>query len=91
MGANRFGDATQGISVATITRMLKEVYVATSTKYVATQIKNKPKEKAATEKREATAEEATKTGGSIATKLSMSRQRDQFEPEFWGSIMQLMK
>ena len=36
---------TQGISVATITRLLKEIYVATSTKYVATQIKNKPKER----------------------------------------------
>ena len=49
LGANRFGVATQGISVWTRTRLLKEIYVATSTKYVATQIKNKPREKVATE------------------------------------------
>ena len=72
MGGNRFGDATQGIYVATITRLLKEIYIAISTKYVPTQIKNKPGEKAVTEKREATAEEATKTGGSVVTELSMS-------------------
>ena len=48
---------TQGISVATITRLLKEIYVATLTKYVATQIKNKPREKVATEKQEATTED----------------------------------
>ena len=67
MGANRFGVATQGISIATITRLLKEIYVATSTKYVATQIKNKPREKVTIEKREAMTKEATKTGGSITT------------------------
>ena len=36
LGTNKFGIATQGISVATITRLLKEIYVATSTMYVAT-------------------------------------------------------
>ena len=56
----------------TITRVRKEIYVATSIKYVATQIKNKPRGKVATEKREATTEEETKTGGSVATELSMS-------------------
>ena len=66
----------------TITRLLKEIYVATSTKYVATQIKNKPREKVATEKREATTEKATKTGGFVVTELSMSRQRDQIGLEF---------
>ena len=50
MGANRFDVVTQDISVVTITRLLKEIYVMTSTKYVATQIKNKPREKVATEK-----------------------------------------
>ena len=50
-----------------ITRLLKEIYVTTSTKYVATQIKNKPREKVTTEKREVTTEEATKTGGSVET------------------------
>ena len=91
LGANRFGVATQGISILTITRLLKEIYVATSTKYVATQIKNKPREKVTTEKLEATTEKAKKTRGSVATELSMSRQRDQIELEFWGSTMQLMK
>ena len=67
LDANRFGVATQGISVATIIRLLTEIYVATSTKYVATQIKNKPKEKVATEKQEAKTEEATKTEGSVKT------------------------
>ena len=46
LGANKFG-------VTTITRLLKEIYVAISTKYVATQIKNKPREKVATKKKEA--------------------------------------
>ena len=91
MGANRFGVATQGNYIATITRLLKEIYVATSTKYVATQIKNKPREKVAIEKREATTEEETKTEGFVAIELSMSQQRDQFGPEFWESTMQLMK
>ena len=91
LGVNRFDVATQGIYVSTITRLLKEIYVVTSTKYVATQIKNKPREKVATEKREATIEEATKIGGSVATELFTSRQRDQFRPEFWGFTMQLMK
>ena len=48
LGANRFSVMTQGIFVVTITRLLKEIYVVTSTKYVATQIKNKPREKVAT-------------------------------------------
>ena len=73
LGANRFGVTTQGISVMTITRLLKEINVATSTKYVATQIKNKLREKVATEKREATTEEATKIRGSVARELSMYR------------------
>ena len=91
LGENWFGVVTQGISITTITRLLKEIYVATSTKYVATQIKNKPREKVAIKKREATTEEVTKTRRSILTELSMSRQRDQFGPEFWGPTMQLMK
>ena len=69
----------------------ERIYVATSTKYVATQIKNKPREKVATEKQEAMIEEAIKTGGSVAIELSMSLQRDQIGPEFWGSTMQLMR
>ena len=91
MGANKFGVATQGISFATITRLLNEIYVATLRKYVATQTKNKPREKVMTEKREAMTEEATKTGGSIGTELSMSRLGDQFGPEVWRSTIQLMK
>ena len=48
LGANSFGDATQGNSVVTIARLLKEIYVTTSTKYVTKQVKNKPSEKVAT-------------------------------------------
>ena len=91
LGANRFGVTTQGIYVSTRTRLLKEIYVATSTKYVVTQIKNKHREKIVTEKREITTEEAIKTGSSVVTYISMSRKRDQFGLEFWGSTMQLMK
>ena len=91
MGANRFGVATQGIFVGTRTRLLKDIYVAISTKYVATQSKNKLRAQVAIENREATTEEATKTRSSVATGLSMSRQRNQFGLEFWGSTMQLMK
>ena len=36
LGANRFGVTKQGIFFVKITRLLKEIYVATSTKYVAT-------------------------------------------------------
>ena len=43
LGVNRFGVATQGISVATRTRLLNKIYVATLSKYVATQSKRKPK------------------------------------------------
>ena len=50
LGANRFGVVTQSISVAIITRLLKQIYVATSTKYVATQTKNKSREKVLIEK-----------------------------------------
>ena len=91
LGENKFSVMTQGIYVTTRTRLLKEIYVSTSTKYVATQIKNKPREKVITKKREAMTEEATKIGSSVATELSMSQQRHQFGPESWGSTMQLMK
>ena len=49
LGANRFGVATQGISVATRTRLLNTNYVATSSKYVTTQSKRKPREQVTTE------------------------------------------
>ena len=42
--ANRLGVATQGILVATRTRLLNKIYVATLSKYVATQSKSKPRE-----------------------------------------------
>ena len=49
LGANRFGVATQGIPVVTRTRLLNIIYVATLSKYVATQSKSKPKEQVAIE------------------------------------------
>ena len=91
LGANKFGVTTQGIPITTRTRLLKKLYVATSSKYVATQSKNQPREQVATKKQEATTEAATKTESSVVTKLSMSQQRDQFRPEFWGTTTQLMK
>ena len=42
--ANRLGVATQGIPVAIRTRLLNKIYVATLSKYVATQSKSKPRE-----------------------------------------------
>ena len=47
--ANRFGVTTQGIPVATRTRLLNKIYVATLSKDVATQSKSKPREKVMTE------------------------------------------
>ena len=49
LDANRFGVTTQGIPVTTRTRLLNKIYVATLSKYVATQSKSKPKEQVATE------------------------------------------
>ena len=49
LSANRFGVTTQGISVATRTRLLNTIYVTTLSKYVATQSKSKPIEQVATE------------------------------------------
>ena len=49
LGANRFGVATQGIPVATKTRLLNTIYVATLSKYVTTQFKSKPREQVVTE------------------------------------------
>ena len=47
-GGNRFGVVTQGIPVATRTRLLNTIFVATLSKYVATQSKIKPREQVAT-------------------------------------------
>ena len=52
MGANRFGVATQGIPIATRTRLLNTNYVATLSKYVPTQFKSKPREQVAREYKE---------------------------------------
>ena len=48
-GANRFSVATQGILVATRIIFLNTIYVATLSKYVATQSKSKPREQVMTE------------------------------------------
>ena len=47
LGANRFSIATQGIPVATRTRLLNTNYVTTLSKYVTTQSKSKPSEQVA--------------------------------------------
>ena len=89
--ANRLGVATQGISIATRTRLLNKISVVTLSKYVITQSKNKPKEQVAIEDYMLRQRPVTRTKDSVATELSMSRQSDQFGPEFWGSTTQLMK
>ena len=48
LGANKFGVVTQGVSVATRTRLLNTNYVATLSKYVPTQFKSKSREQVAT-------------------------------------------
>ena len=48
LGTNMFGVATQGIPVATRTRMFDTNYVATLSKYVTTQSKSKPRKQVAT-------------------------------------------
>ena len=45
---NRFGVVTQGIPIATRTRLLTKIYVATLSKYVSTQSKRKSREQVAT-------------------------------------------
>ena len=47
--ANMFGVMTQGIPIATRTRLMNKIYVTTLSKYVATQSKSKPREQVATE------------------------------------------
>ena len=47
--ANRFGVTTQGIPIATRTRLMNKIYVTTLSKYVATQSKSKPREQVAIE------------------------------------------
>ena len=46
--ANRFSVTTKGIPVATRTRLLNKIYVATLSNYVATQSKSKLRERVAT-------------------------------------------
>ena len=52
LGANRFGVTTQDIPIKIRTRLLNTIYVATLSKYIATQSKSKPREQVATEKDE---------------------------------------
>ena len=82
--ANKFG-------VATRTRLLNKIYVATLSKSVATESKNKPREKVTTEDCMLRQRPTTKTENSVMIELSMSRQSDQFVPELWGSTTQLLK
>ena len=85
--ANRLGVATQGIPVATRTRPLNKIYVATLSKYVVTQSKSKPREQVAIENKKLRQRQRQRLKALFVTKLSMSRQRDHFGPEFWGSTM----
>ena len=82
--ANRFGVATQGIPIATRTRLLHHNFVSIESKK---ELRNH----VATKSNRLRQRPAIMTENSIATKLSRSRQSDQFGPNFWGSTMQLMK
>ena len=61
LGANMFGVATQGIPVATRTRLLNTNYVVTLSKYVTTQSKSKPREQVTTEDYKLRQRPATRT------------------------------
>ena len=52
--------------------LLNTIFVTTSSKYVATQSKSKPKEQVAKKIQEATIEATTKTESSVVTNLSLS-------------------
>ena len=67
--ANRLGVATQGIPVVTRTRLMHKIYVATLSKYLATQSKNKPKEQVVTEDCMLRKRLVTRTKGSIVTEF----------------------
>ena len=63
----------------------------TLSKFVVTESKKELREQVVTKDYMLRQRPATKTENSVVTELSMSLQSDQFGPEFWGSIMQLMK
>ena len=91
LGANKLGVATQGIPVATRTRLQNTNYVVALSKYVPTQFKSKPKERVATEFKKIQQRQRQRLKAMWRHKFFMLRQRDQFRLEFWGSTMQLMK
>ena len=82
--ATRVDVATQDIPVATRTRLLNKIYVATLSKYVTTQFNSKPREQVVTANKKLRQRQRQRL-------KALSRQRDKFGPKFWGSTMQLMK
>ena len=87
MGANRFGVMTQGIPIATRTRLLNLNYVATLSKYVPTQFKSKLKEQVVTEYKELRQRQRQRLKAMSQHIFFMH----QFGLEFWGPTIQLMK
>ena len=86
--ANRFGVMTQYIPVETRTKLLHQNFFATLSKSVITEFKKELKEQVTTEDCMLRQRPVPKTENSVAIELSMSRQSDQFGPEFWGSTTQ---
>ena len=87
MGANRFGVMTQGIPIATRTRLLNSNYVATLSKYVPTQFKSKLKEQVVTGYKELRQRQRQRLKAMSQHKFFIH----QFGLEFWGSTIQLIK
>ena len=69
--ANRFGVATQGIPVATRTRLLHKNFVLTLSKSIATESKKDLREQVATKDFLLRQRPTTKTENFVATELSM--------------------
>ena len=80
--ANRFSVATQYIPVVTRTRLLHQNSVVILSKSIATKSKKELREQVTTEDCILGQRPSTKTKNSTVTELSMSRQSDQFWPEF---------
>ena len=80
LGATNFVSQHNTSPIATRTRLLHQNSVATLSKSVATESKKMLKEPVMTENCMLRQKPATKTEDSVVTKLSMSRQSDQFGP-----------
>ena len=89
--SKRFVVTTQGIPVEIRTRLRHKNFVATLSKSVVIKSSKELREQVVTKDCMLRQRPVTKTKNSVAIELCMSRQSEQYGPEFWGSTMQLMK